>query len=69
MSPADLDRLHFGRTTPAEVEHVFGAPDTHTPDGSLVYQNRRIGDRSRVDETVTFRFRGDRLAKICRTRS
>jgi hypothetical protein len=69
IAPADLDRLRFGLTTPSEVEGVFGVPDEHEPDGSLVYHGRQVGTHARWDETVTFRFQAGALSKVCRTRS
>ena len=74
----DLEKLSIGRSTPADVEGVLGAPDERDTDGSLVYRAeavRRtgtgIGARDEVVGTrrTTFRFDGDRLARICRERS
>src|SRR5262245_29606687 len=61
----DLSRVAFGRTTPSEVEHLFGAPVTRNPDGSLVYQLGTAED----PESVTFRFRDGVLTRVCRDRS
>jgi hypothetical protein len=69
VAPADLDRLRFGQTTPAEILGVFGEPDESAPDGALVYHGRQVGTRPRGDETVTFRFQRGVLSKVCRTRS
>jgi hypothetical protein len=70
ITAADLDRLRFGQTTPAEVQDTFGAPDERAADGSLVYRERRVGSPGRSRrETVTFRFQDGVLRKVCRTRS
>jgi hypothetical protein len=62
---SDLNRVAFGRTTPSEVEQLFGAPLTRNDDGSLVYQ---IGAAPEA-ESVTFRFRDGVLTRVCRARS
>lgn len=62
---SDLNRVAFGRTTPSEVEQLFGAPVTRNADGSLVYQ---LGTE-RDAESVTFRFRDGVLTRVCRARS
>jgi hypothetical protein len=62
---SDLNRVAFGRTTPTEVEHLFGAPVTRDADGSLVYQLGTAPDA----ESVTFRFRDGVLVRVCRARS
>src|SRR5436309_4389273 len=62
-----LEQMSFGQSTPADVERVFGAADERPPDGSLVY--RTEDRRRRETESVTFRFEGGVLSRICRTRS
>ncbi|HLK11104.1 MAG TPA: hypothetical protein VKW76_06970 [Candidatus Binatia bacterium] len=61
-----LDQMRIGRTTPADVEHLLGGPDVQAPDGSLIY---RIPRPRRETETLTFRFAGGVLSRICRARS
>ena len=69
ITPADLDRLRFGQTTPADVQNALGAPDERAADGALVYRERRVGSPGSRRETVTFRFQDGVLRKVCRTRS
>jgi len=61
-----LEQMSFGQSTPADVERVFGAADERPPDGSLVY--RTEDRRRRETESVTFRFEGGVLSRICRSR-
>jgi hypothetical protein len=61
-----LDQMRIGQTTPAEVERLLGGPDEHAPDGALVY---RVARPRHETETVTFRFAGGVLSRICRARS
>ena len=68
-----IRQVQLGHTTPSDVEQRFGAADERTPDGALVYRfetTRQRGERRQTQaETVTFRFAGGKLAKVCRTRS
>ena len=68
-----IRQVQLGHTTPSDVEQRFGAADERTPDGALVYRfetTRQRGERMQTEaETVTFRFAGGKLAKVCRTRS
>jgi hypothetical protein len=68
-----IRQVQLGQTTPSDVEQRFGAADERTPDGALVYRfetTRQRGERKQIEaETVTFRFAGGRLVKVCRTRS
>lgn len=64
-------QVHLGQTTPSHIEQRFGVADEKTADGALVYRfetTRQHGERMEA-ETVTFRFAGGKLAKVCRTRS
>ena len=62
----DLGSVTLQRTTPGEVERLFGAPDVRDADGSLVYQRVAFG---RHQESVTFRFTDGVLARVCRARA
>jgi hypothetical protein len=66
-------QVHLGQTTPTDIEQRFGVADEKTADGALVYRfetTRQRGERMQKEaETVTFRFAGGKLAKVCRTRS
>jgi hypothetical protein len=66
-------QVHLGQTTPTDIEQRFGVADERMADGALVYRfetTRQRGKRMQTEaETVTFRFAGGRLAKVCRTRS
>ena len=66
-------QVHLGQTTPSDVEQRFGVADEKTADGALVYRfetTRQRGERMQTEaETVTFRFAGGKLARVCRTRS
>jgi hypothetical protein len=68
-----IRQVRLGQTTPSDVEQRFGVPDERAPDGALVYRfdsTRERGGRMRAEaETITFRFAGGKLAKVCRTRS
>ena len=71
---ADLvAQVSLGRTTAGDIERQFGAADERAPDGSLVYRFETVrsrGGRTRTqNETITLRFAGGVLSKICRTRS
>ena len=58
----DLDQVRLGVTSPAEIEHLFGAPETRDADGSVVYG---VGPTA---PTVTFHFENGTVSRICRTR-
>lgn len=58
----DLDQVRLGVTSPAEIEHLFGAPDTRDGDGSVVYG---VGSTA---PTVTFHFEDGTVSRICQTR-
>ena len=66
-------QVRLGQTTPGDIEHRFGVADERMADGALVYRfetTRQRGERMQTEaETVTFRFAGGKLAKVCRTRS
>ena len=66
-------RVSLGRTTASDIERQFGTADERAPDGSLVYRFETVrsrGGRTRTqNETITLRFAGGVLSKICRTRS
>jgi len=66
-------QVHLRQTTPSDVEKRFGVADEKTSDGALTYRfetTRTHGERRQTEaETVTFRFAGGRLVKVCRTRS
>ena len=64
-----LEQMSFGQSTPADVERVFGAADERPPDGSLVYRTEDRHAGRRETESVTFRFEGGVLSRICRNRS
>jgi hypothetical protein len=68
-----IRQVRLGQTTPRDIEQQFGAADDRTADGGLVYRfettRRRGGQMQTEAETVTFRFTGERLSKVCRTRS
>jgi hypothetical protein len=68
-----IRQVHLGQTTPRGIEQQFGVADERTADGRLVYRfetTRKRGGRIETEaETVTFRFAGERLSKVCRTRS
>jgi hypothetical protein len=68
-----IRQVRLGQTTPRDIEQQFGAADERTADGGLVYRfettRRRAGQMQTEAETVTFRFTGERLSKVCRTRS
>ena len=71
---ADAIKLvSLGQTTTTGLEQLFGPADERGEDGALVYRFERMrgdGDRRRIEvETVTFRFAGGVLSKVCRTRS
>jgi hypothetical protein len=71
---AELVRqVSVGRTTAADVERQLGTADERPPDGSLIYRfdrRRGNGDGTVTDtETVTLRFEGGVLSKVCRARS
>jgi hypothetical protein len=57
----DLEKVTLERTTPQDLEALFGAPDQREPDGAWVYHTDR--------ESVTFRFRNGVLSRFCRTRT
>lgn len=66
---AAIAQVSIGRTTPAEIEHLFGVADDRALDGALVYRFDR-GERHQFEmETVTFRFEHGVLSKVCRARS
>lgn len=74
----DIAQLSIGHSTRDDVVHVLGDPDESGDDGSLVYRAdavRRTGTGIGASEEVvgtrstTFRFDGDKLARICRERS
>ena len=82
IAGTDVRGLIFGWTTPAEIEHRFGEPAARGPDGALTYRystvrrsERRVAGfaipiSNQVREhTVTFRFTGGVLSRICRARS
>ena len=66
-------QVHLGQTTPSDIEHRFGVADERMADGALVYRfetSRKRGEHLQTEaKTVTFRFAGGKLAKVCRTRS
>jgi len=66
-------QLHLGQMTASDIEQRFGVADERMADGALVYRfetTRQRGERRQTQaETVTFRFAGGKLAKVCRTRS
>ena len=82
IAGADVRALVFGRTTPAEIERRFGEPAARGPDGALTYRystvrrsERRIAgwtipiSEQVREHTVTFRFAGGVLSRMCRARS
>ena len=68
-----IRQVQLGHTTPSDVEQRFGVADEKTADGPLVYRfetTRQRGEHMQTEaETVTFRFAGGKLARVCRTRS
>ena len=66
-------QVHLGQTTLTDIEQRFGVADERMADGALVYRfetTRQRGERMQTEaETLTFRFAGGRLVKVCRTRS
>jgi hypothetical protein len=66
-------QVHLGQTTPSDIEQRFGVADERMADGALLYRferTRQHGEHMQTEaETVTFRFAGGKLAKVCRTRS
>jgi hypothetical protein len=67
IAAADIDRLKLGRTQAGEVEQIFGHPDRRDLDGSFIYFTKRRP--SGEQDSVTFRFAGGSLAKICTHRA
>ena len=68
-----IRQVQLGQTTPSDIEQRFGVADERMADGALVYRfetTRKRGEHLQTGaETVTFRFAGGKLAKVCRTRS
>jgi hypothetical protein len=62
---SDLQNLTLGKTSPQEVEGLFGPPNERKDDGALVY--RWATDRG--SGSITFQFAGGALSKLCRERS
>ena len=62
----DLDKVSLGKTSPADVERLFGVPEERLADGNLLY---RWTGRPSEEGQVTFKFQDGVLSKICRDRT
>ena len=61
----DLDKVSLGKTSPADVEGLFGLPEERLADGNLLY---RWTGRPGEEGEVTFKFQDGVLSKMCRDR-
>ena len=61
----DLKRLYVRRANPADVERLLGVPDERGADGSLKYEEVKIGS-GHQGETLTIRFTDGVISRICR---
>src|SRR5262245_35240899 len=58
----DLDKVALGKTSPADVERLYGVPQERLANGDLLY---RWTVHSGEEGQVTFKFQDGVLSKMC----